>query len=65
MDVMSSKDWEHNQETLYVLQNKPLMQQIAASLQTHQAKAGRVADEVILDKVIGISGQYLSQHEPF
>ena len=33
--VLSADDWEREQETLYVLQNRDLMQQIAASLETH------------------------------
>lgn len=52
MDVMSLKDLKHTQETLYVLQNKPLMQQITASLHTHQAE--------ILYEILGISGECLS-----
>lgn len=58
MDVISLEDWERDQETLYVLQNKPLMQQIAASLQTHQDNAGRIAGKVTLDEVLGISEQH-------
>ena len=57
MDVMSLKELKHTQETLYVLQNKPLMQQITASLHTYQAEAGRIADKIILDEVLGISSQ--------
>ena len=33
--VMSADDWAREQETLYVLQNNRLMQQIADSLKTH------------------------------
>jgi len=33
--VISAVDWEREQETLHVLQNKDLMQQIADSMQTH------------------------------
>ncbi|RUR53270.1 type II toxin-antitoxin system Phd/YefM family antitoxin [Vreelandella populi] len=33
--VVSAEDWEREQETLHVLQNKDLMQQISASLDTH------------------------------
>ncbi len=35
--IIGAKDWEQIQETLYVLQNTSLMQQIKQSLQTHQA----------------------------
>ena len=38
--VMSADDWEREQETLYVLQNNSLMQQIAESTQTHRDRAG-------------------------
>ena len=33
--VVSAEDWEREQETLYVLQNKSLMEQIERSLKTH------------------------------
>lgn len=33
--VMSAEDWEREQETLYVLQNKSLLKQIARSMETH------------------------------
>lgn len=52
--VMSLEDWERDQETLYVLQNKSLMRQIAESLQTHQAGKGRVADKDVLDEIVGV-----------
>ena len=35
--VVSEADWEREEETLYVLQNQPLMQQIAESMKTHGA----------------------------
>ncbi len=38
--VMSADDWEREQETLYILQNKALMQQVSASMKTHQNKTG-------------------------
>lgn len=38
--VMSADDWEREQETLYVLQNDSLMQQIAASLSSHSQGKG-------------------------
>ena len=52
--VMSLEDWERDQETLYVLQNKPLMRQIAASFKTHQANNGRIADKGTLDEILSI-----------
>ena len=33
--VVGVEDWEREQETLYVLQNKSLMEQIERSLKTH------------------------------
>lgn len=33
--VISAEDWEREQESLYVLQNKDLMQQISHSIATH------------------------------
>lgn len=39
--VMSESDWASEQETLYVLQNQRLMNQIAASHQTFIAGTGR------------------------
>ena len=38
--VISAEDWEREQETLYVLQNKGLMQQIAESWRTHSNNQG-------------------------
>ena len=35
--VISAEDWERERETLYVLQNKSLMQQIVESQATHKA----------------------------
>lgn len=52
--VMSLEDWERDQETLYVLQNKSLMRQIAESLQTHQAGKGRLANKDVVDEILGV-----------
>ncbi len=38
--VVSAEDWEQEQETLYILQNSHLMQQIAHSMATHTARQG-------------------------
>jgi len=35
--VISAEDWEREQESLYVLQNKDLMQQISESITTHSS----------------------------
>lgn len=38
--VVGAEDWEREQETLYVLQNRSLMDQIALSAETHTAGSG-------------------------
>lgn len=38
--VLSAEDWEREQETLYVLQNRSLMAQITRSAETHAASGG-------------------------
>ena len=38
--VVSAEDWEREQETLYVLQNRSLMEQIERSLKTHREGTG-------------------------
>lgn len=38
--IMSAEDWEREQETLYVLQNKSLMCQVAESLLTYGKNSG-------------------------
>ena len=50
--VMSLDDWERDQETLYVLQNKPLMRQLEASLKTHSERSGRSADSATLVEIL-------------
>lgn len=52
--VISVDDWEREQETLYVLQNQALMQQIAASLQTHQQETGYTPTIGELNAILGI-----------
>jgi antitoxin YefM len=52
--VMSAEDWEREQETLYVLQNQGLMQQIAESQVTHQANQGYKPSAKELDEIAGI-----------
>lgn len=49
--VMSADDWEREQETLYVLQNSSLMQQISESVKTHQAGVGYKPTEGQLDEI--------------
>lgn len=52
--VISAEDWETEQETLYVLQNSSLMQQIADSTKTHAQKNGYSPNEQELDEIVGI-----------
>jgi len=52
--VVSAEDWEREQETLYILQNKSLMEQIERSLKTHgEGKGYRPTPEELdaLDRV--------------
>jgi antitoxin YefM len=52
--VMSAEDWERDQETLYVLQNSDLMQQIAKSVGTHGQRTGYEPTEDQLNEITGI-----------
>ncbi|MBX9895074.1 MAG: type II toxin-antitoxin system Phd/YefM family antitoxin [Nitrosomonas sp.] len=52
--VISAQDWAREQETLFVLQNSPLMQQILASTQTHAAKSGYTPSDEKTQKILGV-----------
>lgn len=52
--VMSAEDWEREQETLYVLQNTDLMQQIAHSLSTHSNGSGYKPTDDELNEITGV-----------
>ena len=52
--VVSADDWEREQETLFVLQNKSLMKQIATSLQTHEHGSGYTPTQDEMDEITGI-----------
>jgi antitoxin YefM len=52
--VMSAEDWEQDQETLYVLQNQALMEQIAESLKTYIAGTGYIPTPEELDEITRI-----------
>ncbi|MDP2609018.1 MULTISPECIES: type II toxin-antitoxin system Phd/YefM family antitoxin [unclassified Oceanobacter] len=52
--VLSAEDWEREQETLSVLQNRDLMQQIAASLETHKHSQGYKPTKEQMDEITGI-----------
>ncbi len=51
---MSEQDWQRERESLYVLQNTDLMQQIATSLNTYtQGKAYQPTPEQ-MDEILGV-----------
>jgi antitoxin YefM len=52
--VISAEDWEREQETLYVLQDSDLMQQIADSISTHSHGTGYRPDSEQLDEITGL-----------
>ncbi|MGL6339996.1 MAG: type II toxin-antitoxin system Phd/YefM family antitoxin [Waterburya sp.] len=52
--VISAEDWEREQETLYVLQNQSLMQQIADSTKTHLQNSGYAPNDEELNEITGI-----------
>ena len=51
--VVSADDWEREQETLFILQNKSLMKQIAASLRTHNQESGYKPTQDEMDEITG------------
>lgn len=52
--VMSAEDWEREQETLHILQNRDLMQQIATSLETHRKGQGYRPNEEQMNEITGL-----------
>jgi antitoxin YefM len=52
--VLSADDWEHEQETLHILQHTDLMKQIAASTITHANHKGYQPTTRELDEITGI-----------
>ena len=52
--VISADDWEREQETLYVLQNNSLMEQIAASASTHATRGGYKPTKEQLDEITSL-----------
>ena len=52
--VMSADDWEREQETLYVLQNNSLMQQIADATTSHTNRTGYTPTSEQLDEITGL-----------
>lgn len=52
--VISAEDWEREQETLYILQNSSLMQQIADALDTHQKNTGYEPTPEEMNEITGV-----------
>jgi len=52
--VVSADDWEREQESLYILQNNNLMQQVAISLNSHSKGIGYQPTEEQLNEITGI-----------
>ncbi|MAY01582.1 MAG: prevent-host-death protein [Gammaproteobacteria bacterium] len=52
--VIGAEDWEREQETLYILQNSDLMQQLAESLKTHSEGNGYTPGKEQMDEITGI-----------
>ena len=52
--ILSAEDWEREQETLYILQNNHLMQQIKASMLTHTNQSGYKPSKEDFDEITGI-----------
>ncbi len=52
--VISADDWEREQETLFVLQNNSLMQQISDSLGTHTQKNGYKPSKEEMSEITGL-----------
>lgn len=52
--VVSADDWEREQETLYVLQNNRLMEQIAESAKSHNTGSGYQLKEEELNEITSL-----------
>ncbi|MBT3447640.1 MAG: type II toxin-antitoxin system Phd/YefM family antitoxin [Candidatus Thioglobus sp.] len=52
--VISAQDYEREQETLYVLQNNSLMQQISSSLNTHVNNQGYKPNIKEMNEITGL-----------
>jgi len=49
--IISAEDWEREQETLYVLRNSNLMNQVAESLITYQNTNGFIPTQEQIDEI--------------
>ncbi|WP_299011863.1 type II toxin-antitoxin system Phd/YefM family antitoxin [uncultured Shewanella sp.] len=52
--VISADDWARDQETLHVLQNSSLMQQISESMNTHKDGKGHTPTQEQMNEITGI-----------
>ena len=52
--VIAAEDWEREQETLYVLQNSSLMQQIADSSRSHTERSGYTPTNEEINEILGL-----------
>ncbi|NJN22864.1 MAG: type II toxin-antitoxin system prevent-host-death family antitoxin [Leptolyngbya sp. RL_3_1] len=52
--VISAEDWSQEQETLYILQNNTLIQQIAASMTTHASHQGYSPSSEEIDEIFSV-----------
>ncbi|MEY3826149.1 MAG: type II toxin-antitoxin system Phd/YefM family antitoxin [Microcystis aeruginosa LG13-03] len=52
--IISAEDWEQQKETLFVLQNSELMQQIKDSLATHSQNKGYILNQEQLNENLNI-----------
>jgi antitoxin YefM len=52
--VISLEDWEREQETLYILQNNSLIQQIADSTTTHTQQQGYRPSNPEIDEILSL-----------
>lgn len=50
--VISAEDWEREQETLYILQNNILIEQIAESMATHNKSQGYKPSSEEIDEIL-------------
>ncbi|MDJ0659882.1 MAG: type II toxin-antitoxin system Phd/YefM family antitoxin [Crocosphaera sp.] len=52
--IINAKDWEQQQETLFILQNSQLMQQINDSMMTHTQNKGYTPNQEELNEILDI-----------
>ncbi len=52
--LVSAEDWEQQQETLFVLQNSNLMEQISRSMVTHAQNQGYCPSKEELNEILSL-----------